>query len=254
MNLLSIKNLTVTVGPAKILDDVNLNVNPGEITGIVGGSGSGKTTLGLSILKLLPSAMRMAGGQIFFSGQDLATYSNSQMRPVRGKDIGMVFQEPLSAFDPLFTIGFQTDETLAAHTNLDPNARRQRCLEVFRSVELDDPERIYKSYPHELSGGLRQRAMIAQAMICGPKLIIADEPTSSLDVTIQARIMKLLRRLNQEQGMTIILISHDLAMVSHLASHVAVMHKGKVIEEGKARDILSRPKQAYTQSLIDALT
>lgn len=235
-----------------ILDDVSLDIQKGKIIGIVGGSGSGKTTLGLSILKLLPQAMHWQGGSISFKGEDIEIFSEEHMRAVRGKGIGMVFQEPLSAFDPLFTIGAQLDETLAAHTNLNTQQRYERTIETLRSVEIVDPERIYKSYTHELSGGLRQRAMIAQAIVCKPDLIIADEPTSSLDVTIQAKIIKLLQKLNQEQGMTIVLISHDIGMVSHLAHDVVVMTEGKIVEEGNAKTIVRDPKHPYTQQLIEA--
>ncbi len=252
MPLLSIKNLTVTVGEKKILDGVSLDIAQGQIVGIAGGSGSGKTTLAFSILKLLPSALRMNNGQIFFNGQDIVPHTNTQMRALRGKDIGMVFQEPLSAFDPLFTIGAHMDETLAAHTDLNPSARLRQSLDVLASVEIDDPQRIYRSYPHQLSGGLRQRAMIAQAIVCGPKLIIADEPTSSLDVTIQARIMTLLRRLNEQRGVGMILISHDLGMLGALAHETAVMSQGQIVEKGAAMHILRHPVHAYTKALVRA--
>ncbi len=252
MNLLSIHDLTVTVGIAKILDNVSLNVEQGRIVGIVGGSGSGKTTLGLSLLRLLPSAMTLTHGRIDLGGQDIASLGAEAMRNLRGKDIGMVFQEPLSAFDPLFTIGQQLDETLAVHTVLSKAERRSCIISTLASVEIKDPERIFKSYPHQLSGGLRQRAMIAQAIVCRPKLIIADEATSSLDVTIQARIMQLLRKLNREQGMTILLISHDLGMVGHLADDIVIMEKGRIVETGTAKDILKKPAHPYTKSLIEA--
>lgn len=250
--LLSIKNLTVTVGATKILDDVSLEVGRGKIVGIVGGSGSGKTTLGLSILRLLPTAMHTNSGEIIFDGQNIALNSDGQMRALRGAQVGMVFQEPLSAFDPLFTIGFQMDETLCAHTGLSASARRGQVLDILRSVEISDPERIYKSYPHQLSGGLRQRAMIAQAICCKPSLIIADEPTSSLDVTIQAKVMQLLRKLNGEHQMTILLIAHDLGMVGHLSDEVAVMAEGKIVEYGRSSEILINPKHVYTKTLVEA--
>jgi len=252
MSLLSIKNLTVTVKESKILNGVSLDIAQGMIIGIVGGSGSGKTTLGLSILKLLPQAMRQETGQITFAGRDIGACTAEQMRQLRGRDIGMVFQEPLTALDALFTIGSQMDETLAAHTDLEPQVRRQRIIETLHSVEIEDPQRIYGSYPHQLSGGLRQRAMIAQAIVCGPKLVIADEATSSLDVTIQAKIMQLLRKLNKERGMGILLISHDLGMVSHLADEIAVMQEGRIVEYGAAAEIINRPKHGYTKSLIEA--
>ena len=241
-NIIEIKNLTISVGPKKILDDVSLKIPKGKILGIVGGSGSGKTTLALAILNLLPNAMRIDHGRIDVVGMTL----------VRGANIGMVFQEPLSAFDPLFTIGAQLDETLVAHTRLNKQERRNKIFSVLVSVEMDDPERMVQSYPHQLSGGLRQRAMIAQAIICGPQLIIADEPTSSLDVTIQAKILALLKKINQEQGMSILFITHDLGLISFLADEAAVLTQGKIIEQGAPKEIFNNPKHAYTKELIKA--
>jgi ABC-type dipeptide/oligopeptide/nickel transport system ATPase component len=252
VSLLSINNLSVQVGQTPILRGVSLDIVQGAIVGVVGGSGSGKTTLGMSILGLLPDAMQKKGGSIHFDGQNITDFSLEQMRQLRGNEIGMIFQEPLSAFDPLFTIGQQLDETLIAHKDMSPASRREHIISTLKSVELDDSERIYKSYPHELSGGLRQRAMIAQAIICNPKLVIADEPTSSLDVTIQAKVMKLLRKLNKERGMAILLISHDLGLVGHLADEIAVMTEGKIVEQGKTAAILQKPAHHYTKSLIEA--
>ena len=259
--LLSIKNLTVAVNANKILDDISWDVAQGKITGIVGGSGSGKTTLGLSILRLLPPAMR-ADGQILFMGEDLTVLTEKQMRQFRGGQAGMVFQEPQSAFDPLFTIGDQLDETLMAHMGtrtetvhvpgMSPRVRYDHIMDTLRSVEIEDPLRIFRSYPHQLSGGLRQRAMIALAIVCNPQLVIADEPTSSLDVTIQAKIMRLLRKLNCERGMTIILITHDLDMIGHLADEIAVMSEGKIVESGTPANILRAPRHAYTKALLEA--
>lgn len=220
--------------------------------GVVGGSGSGKTTLGMSLLRLLPPAMSMTGGQIIFDGEDIAQCTGEHLRRLRGGKIGMVFQEPLSAFDPLFTISQQMDETLRAHTTFTANERRDRIEQTLRDVELDDPRRIARSFPHELSGGLRQRAMIALSIVTSPQMIIADEATSSLDVTIQAKIIKLLRKLNCERGMTILLISHDLGLVGHLADDIAVMSSGRIVEQGNTAKILSAPVHSYTQSLIEA--
>ncbi len=250
--ILDIKNLTVNVGQDKILNNVSLSIPSGKIIGIVGGSGSGKTTLGLSVLNLLPTAMRVAAGSIIFEGKDLLALPSPALRCIRGFKIGMIFQEPLSAFDPLFTIGAQLDETLAAHTTLHVNQRHEKISAVLKSVEIEDPDRIADSYPHELSGGLRQRAMIAQAIIGGPRLIIADEATSSLDVTIQAKIIRLLQRLNQEQGISILFIAHDLGLVSFLAHEVAVMTQGNIVEYGQAQEILNDPKHDYTKALLKA--
>ncbi len=252
--LVKIRGLTVRIGETQILDSISLDIAPGHIVGIVGGSGSGKTTLGLAILDLLPSVMKRTAGQIVLNGHDLTHLPPEHMRCIRGKDIGMVFQEPLSAFDPLFTIGQQLEETLAVHTQLNAAARRQRSLDVLSEVEIPDPARIYRSYPHQLSGGLRQRAMIAQAIVCRPKLIIADEPTSSLDVTIQAKIIELLRRLNHQQGMSILLISHDLGLVGHLAGSAAVFSQGTIVEEGPAASLLRNPTHPYTKTLVEAFS
>ncbi len=250
--LLAIRNLTVQVNGTAILDDVSLDIAVGKITAIVGGSGSGKTTLGLSILRLLPPALQITNGQINFIQQDILALPENDLRKLRGRDIGFIFQEPLSALNPLFTIGRQIDEVLGAHTDLKTKARYERVMDVLKSVEIPDPVRIYNSYPHQLSGGLRQRAMIAQAIVCHPKLIIADEPTSSLDVTVQAKIMALLRKLNKEMQITVILISHDLGMVSHLAEEIAVLRQGKVVETGLVKNIMEHPRHSYTQELLEA--
>ncbi len=249
--LLSIKNLTVTVGQKVLVNDVSLSVNKGRIVAIAGGSGSGKTTIGLSILRLLSPALRITAGSIQLEGQDLLSLSSQGMRQMRGARIGMVFQEPLSAFNPLFTIGTQIDEVLCAHTTLNAEQRYVKVLETLDKVELPEPRRIYNSYPHQISGGQRQRAMIAQAIVCNPSLVIADEPTSSLDVTVQAKIMDLFRRLKKD-GMSIILIAHDLGMVSHLADEVVILKEGKVAESGDVRSVMDKPKHAYTKELIEA--
>ena len=196
-SLLSIKDLTVAVGSKVIVDQVSFDVPQGKIVAIAGGSGSGKTTIGLSVLRLLPSALGISQGSIVFEGQNLLELPTEEMRQRRGGRIGMVFQEPLSAFDPLFTIGRQLDEVLAAHTKLSKQERYKKVLETLSEVEVPDPQRAYKSFPHQLSGGMRQRAMVAQAMVGGPSLIIAGEPTSSLDVTLQVKIMELFVRLKK---------------------------------------------------------
>ena len=228
--LLSIKDLTVFVGNSKILDAVSFNIPKGKIIGLVGGSGSGKTTAGLAILRLLPEALVIRSGKVIFEGEDLLTMSQQDMRGRRGTRIAMVFQEPLEAFDPLFTIGQQIDETLATHTDMPAGKRHQRALEVLSQVKLPEPERVYNSYPHRLSGGQRQRAMIAQAIACGPKFLIADEPTSNLDVVVQAGIMDVFRTLKKELGMSIILITHDMDMVAHVADGKIVLDKGRVFK------------------------
>jgi len=223
-NPLSIKNLTIAVGPKILVNNVSLDVPQGKIVAIAGPSGSGKTTIGLSVLRLLPSALNIRQGSIVFEGQDLLELSSERMRECRGARIGMVFQEPLSAFDPLFTVGQQCDEVLAAHTHLSKQDRYKKVLGTLSEVELPDPKQAYESYPHQLSGGMRQRAMVAQAIVCGPSLIIADEPTSSLDVTLQVKIMELFAHL-RKKNISILLISHDVEMISHLADETVVLRQ-----------------------------
>jgi len=249
--LLSIENLTVTVGDKRLVDRVSFDVPSGKIVALAGGSGSGKTTIGLSILRLLAFPLKIVQGRIIFEGQDLSALSNEKMRQCRGARIGMVFQEPLSAFDPLFTIGQQLDEVLAAHTSLSRPKRREKVLDTLAQVELPDPVRAYKSYPHQLSGGMRQRAMVAQAMVCGPSLIIADEPTSSLDVTLQVKIMELFVRL-KNKNISILLIAHDLGMISQLADEVIILRQGQIVEMGPVGQVISQPQHEYTKELIGA--
>jgi ABC-type dipeptide/oligopeptide/nickel transport system ATPase component len=220
---------------------------------LVGSSGSGKTLTGLSILRLLPVGANLVGGKIIFKQQDLLQLSESRMRAIRGRNISMVFQEPLSAFNPLFTIGYQIKEVLRFHTELGRNKIEEKVLDLLKSVGIPDPKKIINDYPHQLSGGLRQRAMIAQAIAAGPELLIADEPTSNLDVTLQAQIMELFRTLKKEFNLAILLITHDLAMVSHLADRVAIIYEGKVVESGQVAAILERPRNLFTQALVEAV-
>lgn len=257
MPLVCIENMTVTVREdvkrKVLLDRVSLEIPALSVTALVGGSGSGKTTTGLAILRLLPPALNMEEGTILFNGENLLKASEDRMRQVRGGEIGMVFQEPLYAFNPVFTIGSQIDEVLQFHTGLDRHQRPKRILELLDLVGLPDPKRMAQEYPHQLSGGMRQRAMIAQAIAGNPKLIIADEPTSNLDVTLQARIIELFRKLKEELKLSVLLITHDLGMVAHMADQVAVMTKGKIVEAGTTQDVLSEPKHSYTRELMGAL-
>ena len=254
-NLLDIQSLTVDVSLTgqSIVRNLNVAVKPESILALVGGSGSGKTTTGMAILGLLPEALHVKGGQIFFQGQNLMTFNHRQMRTVRGKDMGMVFQEPLWAFNPVFTVGQQLKEVLDVHTHLSGREKREKVIAVLEKVEIPDPLRIARSYPHQLSGGLRQRAMIAQAIIAGPKLLIADEPTSNLDVTVQARIIALFKKLKDELKLSILLITHDLGMVRFLADEVAVMHEGTVVESGITQDVWRSVRHPYTAQLMKAL-
>ena len=250
-SLLSIKDLTVAVGDKGLVNQVSFDVPQGKIVAIAGGSGSGKTTIGLSILRLIPSALQIRKGSIIFEGRDLLKVSDKEMQNCRGARIGMVFQEPLSALDPLFTVGQQIDEVLVAHTALSKEERYKKILDTFAEVELSDPLRAYKSFPHQLSGGMRQRAMVAQAMVCGPSLIIADEPTSSLDVTLQIKIMELFGRL-KKKNMSILLIAHDLGMISHVADEVIILRQGDIVEKGTVAKVIGRPQHEYTKQLVEA--
>lgn len=256
-SLLSIENLKVYFSQEevtnKVIDGISLEISQSEIVALVGGSGSGKTITGLSILRLLPLGAKIIEGKIIFQGSDLLKISENQIRQIRGKEISMVFQEPLSAFNPLFTIGFQINEVLQLHTDLGKRERRAQVLDLLKSVGIPNPQKIISDYPHQLSGGLRQRAMIAQALAGKPKLIIADEPTSNLDVTLQAQIMELFRNLSDELKISILLISHDLAMVAHLAKRVAIICGGKVVESGDTKQIWNNPRHPFTQQLMEAV-
>ena len=249
--VLSIENLTVAVGSKRLVDQVSFDIPQGKIVALAGGSGSGKTTIGLSILRLIPSALRIKQGNIIFEGKNLLDLSAEDMRQLRGARIGMVFQEPLSTFDPLFTIGQQMDEVLVAHTRLSKQERYKKILETLSEVELSDPSRAYKSFPHQLSGGMRQRAMVAQAIVGGPSLIIADEPTSSLDVTLQVKMMDLFVRL-KKKNISVLLISHDLGMIAQLADEVIILRQGQMVEKGPVTQVINQPQHEYTKALVGA--
>ena len=254
--VLQVEGLSVALADdpgRKIIDGVSFSVPPLSIVALVGGSGSGKTTTGLSVLRLLSRALKVNAGKTFFYGEDLLAADPARMNAVRGKEIGMVFQDPLQAFNPVFTVGFQVSEVFKYHTTMGQNEIQQKVLDLFIQVGLDDPIRVFKSYPHQLSGGMRQRAMIAQAVAAKPSLLIADEPTSSLDVTLQARILELFLQLRDQYRLSIILITHDLGVVAHMADHVVVMDQGRVVESGPRQDVIARPKHSYTQQLMRTL-
>ncbi len=252
-DLLIIEDLTVTAAGKNIVNAASLKVPALSVTALVGGSGSGKTTMGLAILRLLPLGLVVRQGRILFDGKDVLNLSEERTRSLRGKEIGMVFQEPLYAFNPVFSIGDQIEEVLHVHSSLNAHQRRERILELLNLVGLPNPKRVAGNYPHQLSGGMRQRAMIAQAIAAGPKLIIADEPTSNLDVTLQAKIMELFRKLKDELQLSILLITHDLGMVGHMADHVAVMTEGKIVERGTTKDVLKNPQHPYTRTLMETI-
>ncbi len=233
---------------------VSLQVNPREILCIVGESGSGKSIMGKSIMGLLPAPHVHADrGQILFEGRDLLTLGADQMRAIRGGRIAMIFQEPMTALNPLMPVGRQIDEVLEVHTELDGSARTARVRALIEDVHLPDPDRMMRSYPHQLSGGQRQRIVIAMALALEPALIIADEPTTALDVTTQAQILHLIKELQRKHGTSVLFITHDFGVVAEIADRVAVMRQGEVVEEGPADDVLVRPQHAYTQALVAAV-
>ena len=255
--LLNLENLCVGVfsehGEKSIVHGVSFSVDQQQILGVVGGSGSGKSTTGLAILRLLTPPLVVTEGKIVFQNQDLFALGQNDMRRLRGGAVAMVFQEPLYAFNPVFTIGDQIDEVLVCHTSLSRSQRRQHCLELLDLTEIPDPARISRSYPHQLSGGLRQRAMMAQALAGNPRLLIADEPTSNLDVTIQAKIMNLFVKLKKDFSLSIILITHDLGLVQHFSDSVVVMKEGSIVEQGKTNEVIQNPRHEYTRELMRAL-
>jgi len=230
---------------------VSFSIGAGEVVALVWESGSGKSVSAMSSIRLLqePPAMYPSGSIRWF-GENVLTMTGDRLRHLRGGEIGMIFQEPMSALNPTWTCGRQVEEALELHTGLDAAARRERTLELFRSVGIPQPETRYSQYPHELSGGMRQRICISMALACRPKLLIADEPTTALDVTIQAQILDLIKRLQQEQGMAVLFITHDLGVVAELADRVVLMRQGLVVEQGPVQEIYANPKHPYTKGLL----
>ena len=232
---------------------IDLRVDSGEIVGLVGESGSGKTVTAMVISSLLPPNKAAVTGQVLLDGEDLLQLDEKAMRQKQGSDISVVFQEPMTAMNPVMRIGPQVEESLRVHTNLSREERKARALQALRDVDLDNVEALYDKYPHQLSGGMLQRVMIAAAIVSEPKLLLADEPTTALDVTIQAQILELLLRLNKERGMSILFISHNLNVVRKLCSCVAVMEKGLIVEQGETEQVFRNPRAPYTQRLIAAI-
>jgi oligopeptide/dipeptide ABC transporter ATP-binding protein len=252
--LLRVQRLTTVFdlpsGPAAAVNDISFELRAGETLCLVGESGSGKSVTALSLLRLVQPPGRIAAGEIFFQGRDLFTLSEREMQRVRGAGIGLVFQEPMTALNPVFTIGNQIEETLAVHGVARGRAAAARAVELLASVSVPDPARRAREYPHQLSGGLRQRALIALALACGPALLIADEPTTALDVTIQAQILDLLRDLQQRLGLALLLITHDLGVVAEMADRVAVMYGGRIVETADVRPLFRDPRHPYTRGLL----
>jgi ABC-type dipeptide/oligopeptide/nickel transport system ATPase component len=248
-NLLTVSGLTTRFGNVPVVDDVSFDVRRGETVCLVGESGSGKSMTALSIVRLVPPPGRITAGRVVLSGRDLMTLSEADLQQVRGGEIGFVFQEPMSALNPVLTIGSQIEETLRVH-GMARTAARDRALELLDLVHVPDPHVRVRDYPHQLSGGLRQRVLIALALACSPPLVIADEPTTALDATIQAHILELLRELQSTLGLGLLLITHDLGVVAQMADSVAVMQTGRIVERAPVRDLLRHPQHPYTRMLL----
>ena len=255
--LLTVEGLTtvfdLAAGPAAAVIDVSFRVGRGETLCLVGESGSGKSVTALSIMRLVQPPGRIAGGSIIFKGRDLLALPEREMQQVRGAEIGFVFQEPMTALNPVFTIGNQIEETLAVHGIARGAAARGKAVELLEAVSMPEPQRRLREYPHQLSGGLRQRALIALALACNPSLLIADEPTTALDVTIQAQVLDLLRDLQQRFQLALLLITHDLGVVAEMADRVAVMYAGRIVEASVVRDLFRDPRHPYTRGLLASM-
>ena len=255
--LLSVESLQTHFGMidgvVRAVEGLSFTINAGETVAIVGESGCGKSVTSMSILRLIPTPPGKIAGRILFQGRDLLACSDAEMRAIRGKDISMIFQEPMTSLNPVLTIGRQIGESLRLHEGLSAREAEQRAVEILTLVGIPAPARRVKEYPHQLSGGMRQRVMIAIALACNPKLLIADEPTTALDVTIQAQILDLMRDLQHRLGSAIMLITHDLGVVAEMAERVVVMYAGRKVEEGGVRDIFARPLHPYTRGLLGAV-
>lgn len=257
MSLLEIRNLSVTfataAGPFKAVDGVDLDVDAGEVVAIVGESGSGKSVAMLAVMGLLPNTATVTADRLRFAEEDLTRLSPARRRTVIGRDLAMIFQEPIASLNPCFTVGFQIGEPLKIHLGMDRTARRQRTIELLHEVGIPEPERRLSAFPHQLSGGMSQRVMIAMALACRPKLLIADEPTTALDVTIQAQILDLLLDRQRETGMGLVLITHDMGVVAETARRVVVQYAGQQVERRDVIGLFARPHHPYTAALLAAL-
>jgi oligopeptide/dipeptide ABC transporter ATP-binding protein len=255
--VLEVSGLTTRIalrrGAANAVDDVSFTLGRGEILGLVGESGCGKTMTALTLMRLLPSAATVTGGRALLDGRDILALGRRQMRSVRGNELAMVFQEPMTSLDPAFTTGDQIVETVKAHSKSSTSAARQRAIETLERVGIANAARRVDDYPHQFSGGMRQRVMLAMALVMRPKVLIADEPTTALDVTIQAQILDLISSLREELGMSVILITHNLGVVNEIADRVAVMYAGEIVESGPTAAILHDPRHPYTQGLLRSM-
>src|SRR6478672_3989640 len=237
-------------GTIKAVDDLSFKLEQGRTLGIVGESGSGKSVTSLTIMRLLSSTARIESGRISFLGRDLVGLPERQMQSIRGRDISMIFQEPMTSLNPVFTVGAQIMEAIMLHQKVDKATARQKAIELLREVKIKNPEQRVDAYPHQMSGGQKQRVMIAMALSCNPQLLIADEPTTALDVTVQAQILEILRRLRDSRGMAIIFITHDLGVIAEISDDVAVMFRGKIVEYGPVLKIFEDPQYPYTKGLL----
>ena len=253
MSLLTIRNLKVHFGAFAAVDGVDLQLEKGELLGIVGESGSGKSVAMLALMGLIDAPGKVTADAIEFQGRDLLKLTPRERRQLVGRDVAMVFQDALTSLNPSYTVGAQIAEVLKAHLGLKGSAAKKRVIELLEQVEIPDAANRANAYPHQLSGGMNQRVMIAMAIACGPKLLIADEPTTALDVTIQAQIMALLLKLQREQGMGLVMITHDLAIVAEMAQRVAVMYAGQIVETGAVPDLFEAPRHPYTNALLAAI-
>ncbi|MFA5354603.1 MAG: ABC transporter ATP-binding protein, partial [Thermodesulfovibrionales bacterium] len=255
-DLLSLNNLSISfetgIGPLKTVSDLSLGINRAEVFGLVGESGCGKSLTALSILRILPPHA-FAEGEILFQGRDLLPLPEDRMRAIRGKDISMIFQEPMTSLNPVLRVGYQIAEALTTHFDISRRESRDKAVELMRAVRIPSPEVRVRDYPHQMSGGMRQRVMIAMAIACNPSLLIADEPTTALDVTIQAQILELLQGLRREREMTILLITHDLSIISEHADRVAIMYAGRIMEQSPVDELFADPLHPYTNGLIGSL-
>ncbi len=256
--LLEVKNLKTYFytddGIAKAVDDVTFDLDSGETLGLVGESGCGKSVSALSIMRLIPDPPgKIVGGEILFKGKDLVKITDDEMQDIRGNDIAMIFQEPMTSLNPVFSCGYQIDEAVILHQKVSKEEARNRSIEMLRLVGIPAPEQRYREYPHQLSGGLRQRVMIAMALSCNPEILIADEPTTALDVTVQAQILELIRKLQDELGMGVIMITHDLGVIAEITKRVAVMYASKVAEYSNSEEIFYNPKHPYTLGLLNSI-
>jgi len=256
--ILEVKNLCTSfftdMGEVKAVDNVSFDVFKGKTIGIVGESGCGKSVTSLSIMRLIPKPPgKIVSGQILYRGKDLVQQSMSEMREIRGNEISMIFQEPMTSLNPVFTVGFQIIEAIVLHAGISKSAALDKAIDMLKLVGIPAPEKRVHDYPHQLSGGMRQRVMIAMALSCNPQILIADEPTTALDVTIQAQILDLLRDLQQKVGLGLILITHDLGVIAEMAHEVMVMYAGQVIEKGSVERIFAHPSHPYTRGLLNSI-